>query len=77
MWAQMGIHGMTRLMGRTYADLQMADMPSDHGGMALYEKDGYITYCTDCKAPATPGAKCEAGGPGAEAHRIRKQWSCF
>jgi hypothetical protein len=75
--AQVGIHGMTRLIGRTYQDLTMADMPATQGGMQLYPGDGYITYCNDCKVPSTPGEACAAGGPGAEAHRIRGKWLCF
>jgi hypothetical protein len=71
--AQIGIHSLMRLFPRTFADLTMADMP-DHG-MKL--PDGQITYCSDCAIPAHPGDKCAAGGPGAEAHRIRGAWSCF
>jgi hypothetical protein len=73
--AQLGVHGLTRLFPRPYADLMMADMPEKSGGMQV--PDGAITYCADCAVPAHPGDKCAAGGPGAEAHRIRGQWSCF
>ena len=71
--AQLGTHALMRLFAHTYADLQMADMPD----MTPALPDGQITYCSDCKAPATPGEKCAVGGKGAEAHRIRGQWSCY
>jgi hypothetical protein len=69
--AQIGAHALMRLFPHTFADLQMGDMP----GMNL--SDGYITYCTDCAVPSTPGQKCTVGGPGAEAHRVRGQWVCY
>jgi len=64
---QMSLHGHIRLFPVKFADLKMADKT----------KDGAITYCADCAAPASPGVVCKAGGKGAEAHRIRGEWVCF
>jgi hypothetical protein len=70
--AQIGTHALLRLFPHTFADIHEADMP-DHGAIT----DGQVTYCSDCTIPATPGAVCTPGGPGAEAHRIRGKWLCF
>jgi hypothetical protein len=41
--------------------------------------NGTIVVCTDCDAPASPGATCTsaASKAGAEAHRTRDSWICF
>lgn len=72
--AQLGTHALMRLFPHTFADLQMADMP---GHLTTPLSDGQITYCSDCAKPSTPGQICTAGGPGAEAHRIRGAWACY
>ena len=72
-YGQLGTHALMRLFPHTFADLQMADMPD----MKPPLPDGQITYCSDCAVPVHPGDKCANGGKGAEAHRIRGQWSCY